>query len=487
MTVEQDTTARRHAVRKAGRTDATLRIKSPMALPFEEDMLERLSAGTERYVAQAPGRLDVMGGLAECTGSLILNRTLGDRACVGVQRRADGKVFVEYLSGLSTDGQLFKIDVHELLAANGGPAEPGCRLAADLERLAAVRRCALGAVVESVRAGLITGLDGGLSIIIGSGLEGMSEAGQEAAITAATLACLARLANAELDPPRAAVLCQRVEANWLLSPLGVADALCALLAEPDVLTQVRCGPCEVSGAMRLPAELEFVGIDCGGDCEDARSKYDRARTAAFMGRLLVDRIIQHDGELAPSWDGYLSRLTVTDYVERFRDRIPTKLKGAEFLDRFGETGDSLTAIEPAFVYRIRSRTEHHIYEHARSCQFVECVSRAIRTGDPGVFVEAGELMYASHWSYGQRCGLGSVKTDLMVNLLRKQGVDAGIFGAKVSGRGCGGVVTVLKRADERGAEALKTALDAYQAKDHEPARVIQGSAPGALVAGVRQL
>ena len=88
MTVEQqDTTARRHAARKAARPDAALRIKSTMAQPFENDLLERLPGGSERYVAQAPGRLDVMGGIAECTGSLILNRTLGDRACVGMQRQ----------------------------------------------------------------------------------------------------------------------------------------------------------------------------------------------------------------------------------------------------------------------------------------------------------------------------------------------------------------------------------------------------------------
>ena len=177
---------------------------------------------------------------------------------------------------------------------------------------------------------------------------------------------------------------------------------------------------------------------------------------------------------------------MNDYVERFRDRIPTKLRGEEFLERFGETGDWLTRVDPTYVYKIRSRTEHHIYEHARSGQFVECLSRAIRNDNHRVLSDVSKLMYASHWSYGQRCGLGSVKTDLLVSLLRKQR-DVDIYGAKVSGRGCGGIVTLFMRATDSADAALGAALEAYAAKTGESARLIRGSSPGALVAGVREM
>ena len=97
------------------------------------------------------------------------------------------------------------------------------------------------------------------------------------------------------------------------------------------------------------------------------TKYRRVRTATFMGRFLIDRIVGHDGAGNLRWDGNLSRISVADYVDRFRDRIPTRLKGSEFLKRFGETGDPLTSVAAEVVYKIRSRTEHHVYEHSRSC------------------------------------------------------------------------------------------------------------------------
>jgi L-arabinokinase len=200
-----------------------------------------------------------------------------------------------------------------------------------------------------------------------------------------------------------------------------------------------------------------------------------------MGRLLVDRIVRHEQRNHNWWDGYLSRISVSDYVGSLRDRIPTRMKGKDFLDHFGETGDSLTTIEPDQVYKIRSRTEHHIYEHARAFQFVECLARGMRTDDHRVFAEAGELMYASHWSYGQRCGLGDVRTDLIVNLVRKQGVGADLYGAKISGRGCGGLVAVLARTTDRAESAVEGVLESFKSKTGNEARLLRGSSSGALV------
>jgi L-arabinokinase len=96
-------------------------------------------------------------------------------------------------------------------------------------------------------------------------------------------------------------------------------------------------------------------------------------------------------------------------------------------------------------------------------------------------------MYASHWSYGQRCGLGSVETDLLVNLIRQHGTPADIYGAKISGRGCGGVVTVLMRTADRAQEALQQVLETYQARTGQHATLIQGSSPGSLVAGAQRI
>jgi L-arabinokinase len=344
----------------------------------------------------------------------------------------------------------------------------------------------LGTIVELCRARLAPPFKDGLSIVFGSSLDGLRDAGRNAALAGAAAVAIARAWDVALSPPEAATLCQRVENDWLRVPFGIGDAVCVLSGESHTLTEVRSDSGTIGGSIRLPDSLALMGIDCGVRRPDAVAKYENVRTAAFMGRALIDRIIQHEGAHDLQWDGRLARIAASDYVARFRDRLPTKLAGSEYLERFGETGDPLTRVDPALVYKIRSRTEHHIYEHARACEFVECLSRAIRNKNESVLAKVGGLMYASHWSYGQRCGLGSVETDLLVNLIRKHASDAGVYGAKASARGCGGVVTVLMQSTDRAFAAVKEAVDRYEKKSEREATLIRGSSHGAFAFGVRE-
>ncbi len=58
------------------------------------EVIERLPGSSPRFVACAPGRLDVMGGIAEYSGALVLSTTLADHVCVSAQRRDDGKLMI---------------------------------------------------------------------------------------------------------------------------------------------------------------------------------------------------------------------------------------------------------------------------------------------------------------------------------------------------------------------------------------------------------
>jgi len=472
---------------EAARTTIRSAANDWTASELAAEVVKRLPDEGARLVAQAPGRLNVMGGIAEYTGALVLMTPLAEHVCVGVQRRDDNRISIETAGAADSEGdEPTLIALSELQNADGTPLDleqAGKRINAWNE----TTRCVLGSLVEARRSAVLPDLAAGLTVVVGSMLGDVSDAGRDSAVAAATLVAAARAFDVEVDPQQACQVCHRVETDWLGWPVGVADAACSLIGEPLALIQLRCDPYSVAGSILLPDDLKLVAVDCGIARSDVRLKYKRVRTAAFMGRALVDRIVHHDGGDMGWWDGHLSRISINDYVYRFRDRIPTKMKGNEFLDRFGETGDPLTRVEPGFVYKIRSRTEHHIYEHARAHQFGECLSRAIRTGDDRGLAEAGELMYASHWSYGQRCGLGDVNTDLLVSQIRRHGEGADIFGAKICGRGCGGVVTALMRATDRAESAFNAALKVYESKAGRAARLVRGSSPGALVVGAREL
>ena len=96
-------------------------------------------------------------------------------------------------------------------------------------------------------------------------------------------------------------------------------------------------------------------------------------------------------------------------------------------------------------------------------------------------------MYASHWSYGQRCGLGSIETDLLVHLIRQYGSSVGIHGARISGRGCGGVVGVLMDKTDAAEQAVQQACQAYEEKMGTSPTILRGSLPGAMVAVAREV
>jgi galactokinase len=187
-----------------------------------------------------------------------------------------------------------------------------------------------------------------------------------------------------------------------------------------------------------------------------------------------------------TWDGQLCNISVPEYVAKLRDRLPTRIKGRAFVEKLGHLPECATPIVGEAVYKVRSRTEHHIYENARAHQFVERLSRWSRTGERDALLGAGELMYASHWSCGQRCGLGDIATDRLVNALRHRGAGEGIFGARISGCGAGGTVAVLMADAPAARRTVAEVLAEYEAGTGLRTRLLAGSSDGALTYGVHE-
>lgn len=485
MTTESDTTEVQpvravRRTRRAATSEATLS-------PGMTAVVDGLPPGSNRTLAAAPGRLDVLGASADYLGSLVVNRPLARRVFVGVSPRDDGMVSIAAAGAPHTDGAL-RLPVSALAHTNGNPTRVLQAIGlSDGGDAADTRRTVVGTLAEMWRDGMVSGMAGGFSIVLASELQGLTDVGHTASVAAATLVALAALCRTTLDAAEATRLCQRVENQWLSWPVGPGDAACALGAESGTLART-CGETgRQVGSLSLPDNVVLLGIDSGASCPDAAVTYVRYRTAAFMGRALIERIMAHDPADAIPWEGYLSRIPEAAYVERFRDRIPTRLTGREFLDRFGETGDPLTRIDPDFVYKIRSRTEHHIYEHGRAHRFAELIDRARADRDDEALRLAGEVMYASHWSYGQRCGLASIQTDLLVNLVRRCADQDLVYGAKITGRGCGGVVAVLMRDTDAAWNAIHTTLHTYEQKTGRTTSLLQGSHAGALRVGTRRV
>ena len=260
------------------------------------------------------------------------------------------------------------------------------------------------------------------------------------------------------------------------------DQMTAALGEGGQLLALLCQPAEVQGCLELPQGLALWGVDSGIRHAVGGAEYGTVRTAASMGRRILEELMEKRLD-------YLANVTPAEF-EPVAARVPEHLAGREFLGRHHGADDELTPVDPKRVYPVRVATAHPIYEHARVRAFAEQLSAFDDREPPiahGLTEKAerlGALMYESHSSYSA-CGLGSGGTDALVAFVRHAGPESGMYGAKITGGGCGGTVAILGRAD---AGPLVDAIAARHARQSgRTARVFVGSSSGAAVCGVFHL
>jgi L-arabinokinase len=157
------------------------------------------------------------------------------------------------------------------------------------------------------------------------------------------------------------------------------------------------------------------------------------------------------------------------------------MSGAEFLSTYGGTTDHVTKVDHQRDYAVRTPTAHAVYESHRVRQYGQLIEIAPSESRREAL---GELMYQSHASYSA-CGLGSSKTDRLVELVLEAGPSKGLFGARITGGGSGGTVAVLGR---RGADPAIAEVTARFAEEtgYQP-YLFAGSSPGSAAVGCVRL
>jgi galactokinase len=300
-----------------------------------------------------------------------------------------------------------------------------------------------------------------------------------------------------------AAWCQRVENTIVGAPCGIMDQVTSALGRQDALVVLRCQPHDLLGNQSVPPGWQFVGIDSRVKHSVGGSHYRRARVGAFMGLKIIQ--LESGGKLL---ENYLCKMSADEF-EQYRDQIPESLTGAEYHRLYGRLPDLVTTVDLEETYHPRSCAEHPILENERGRSFValmhiailrhaeiqhELQQQADGEGENGAQVEtdllreAGELMYAAHRSYGERLDLGAPETDLLVELIREQGPEKGLYGARITGGGAGGTVAVLCAADSTLAtDALTAVCREYERRTGNTPRLFVGSSPGAVMFGARPI
>ena len=438
-------------------------------------------AGGPATLTRAPGRLDVMGGVADYSGSLVAEMTIAEAALVALTPRSDRTLRV-WSRGIEAEGftpqvslsldDFYSPDSSTFLSYNAVRSRlcraPQTRWAAYL----------LGCVFVLLAEGIVSDFPQGANLILDSRVPLGAGVSSSAAIEVAAMSALSAAYGLNLDGVMLARLSQIVENKVVDAPCGIMDQMTSALGVPNSLLLILCQPHEVQGTQTLPEGVRVYGINSNIKHSVGGTAYTRARVAAFMGR----KILGVD---------YLASLAFREGMNPAIRTLPTYVTGDDFVQQWGETDDLVTRVNLSEVYDVHAATLHGIREHARVALFIS-VLRNVQEGTmrlESALLMAGQAMFGSggsHASYTS-IGLGCPETDLLVEMGRAAGPGKGIYGAKITGGGSGGTVAFLTYGD-CAEQAIEEIAEAYrQQTGRTPQIFLGGQSPGAMAFGSEHL
>ena len=442
---------------------------------------EFLVSGRPVSIARAPGRLDVMGGIADYSGSLVLEMPLEVATFAIAQAQDERRVDVLSIR----DGRPFRfaIDLEEVIGSSAEVLRLRLAERADDHWAAYV----LGSVFACLTSSGVPAIRHGIRLLLGSDVPEGKGVSSSAALEVATMTATAVCYGVSMTGTAIATACQWAENHVAGAPCGIMDQMTSALGRADRLLRLRCQPAIVEGHVAVPSGYRFYGIDSGIRHAVSGADYGTVRTAAFMGyRMIADmaglpttvkeeRVSVQDDR----WNGYLANMSPAEFDRDFAERLPRAMRGDEFIARYGGITDAVTRVVAGRTYPMRQATAHPVFENARVTRFGELLATGLE--DRRSALEMGEAMVGSHASYSA-CGLGSEGTDRLVGLVMEAGPASGLFGAKITGGGSGGTVAVFGTDDAR--SAVHHIAQRYADQTGVSPYVFDGSGPGADVLGV---
>ncbi|KAK4490886.1 hypothetical protein RD792_001601 [Penstemon davidsonii] len=497
--------------------------------PEKRQMRERKAAAglfnweEDIFVSRAPGRLDVMGGIADYSGSLVLQMPIREACHVAVQKihptkqrlwkhaqarqNAEGQEptpvlqIVSYGSELSNRGPTFDMNLSDFMdgaepisyekARSYFARDPSQRWAAYIA----------GTILVLMKE-LDIHFEHSISMLVSSAVPEGKGVSSSAAVEVATMSAVAAAHGLEISPRELALLCQKVENHVVGAPCGVMDQMTSACGEANKLLAMVCQPAEVLGLVDIPSHIRFWGIDSGIRHSVGGADYGSVRIGAFMGRKIIksiasEMLTQSSANGTTSDDleeagvelleteaalDYLCNLSPHRYEALYVKQFPETMLGETFLEKYVDHNDPVTVIDQKRNYGLRAATKHPVYENFRVKAFKALLTSA--TSDDQ-FTALGELMYQCHYSYSA-CGLGSDGTERLVQLVQEmqhskisKSAEGTLYGAKITGGGSGGTICVVGRNCLRSSEQILQIQQRYKGATGYTPFIFEGSSPGA--------
>jgi len=432
--------------------------------------------------ATAPGRMDVMGGIADYSGSLLLQMPIKQTTTVNIQMRDDdGFNFRTQITKNKTED--FTIHISDVKDRSLEEAGMIIRSIKGGDWAVYVLGCFL--VLQKEKSIALTGAN----VFIESKVPWGKGVSSSAALEVATMNALNHLYQLSLGKEELAVLAQMAENLVAGAPCGLMDQLSSHLGQKNKLLPLICQPHQVDKAISIPRGINFCGIDSGVRHAVSGASYSDVRAAAFMSYTIIalneGATVEELEQARTSGDwgklpfkGFLANIPVPVFEEKYLSLLPEEILGKDFLSRYKVSIDPVTTIDEQKNYKPLVCGSHPVYENARVSEFKTLLKNFKKQGDKQVsLIQMGNLMMKSHESYSA-VGLGNEYTNKIVEMIRDAGPARGVFGARVSGGGNGGTVCVLSY-DKEGKNTVKEIYRKYKQIKKQKLFFFSGSSHGA--------
>src|SRR3954466_9265336 len=379
-----------------------VRFADAVATRAKDGVLAKAADDDQRpvFISRAPGRLDVMGGIADYSGALVLQWPIREATRVALLPWSERRLSI---TSLGQPGIERHCDVPMDLVADPRRPYEDVRawFGADATRHWAAYVAGVFHVLSREHG---VQFRNGAAILIDSDVPEGKGVSSSAALEAATMEAVVEAWSVSIEPKLRAVRCQQVENLIVGAPCGVMDQMASICGEAGSLMALLCQPAEFQGSVRLPDGLSVWGIDSGIRHAVTGADYGAVRIGAFMGYRIIAALAglrvtpgQQKGHVQvddPRWRGYLANVG-SEAFRRFEPDIPEGLDGEAFLACYGGTTDPVTTVDPARRYAVRMPTAHPIYEHERVTEWVGLLTASSSaTGAPDA-ARLGTLMYES--------------------------------------------------------------------------------------------
>jgi galactokinase len=433
----------------------------------------------EIVVTRVPARLDVMGGIADYSGSNVCEGVLGRGMVIALQPRTDRTLRIRTMQAhrrsLPIETRI-PLDYFEM--GEGFVSYENVQTLCKSNPISSWAAYVGGSIFTLLKEESVH-LPFGFSLLLLSGVPMNVGIGSSASTEIATLYCLQDYLQLEISESRLAQLGQLAENLVVGAPCGIMDQITVTSGRQGKLTHILCRPGSIMGEIDVPEGTAFIGINSMVKHSVAGAEYGDVRIGAFMGKRIINRIRAKNVENPIQ---YLTELTVDSFEKNYRDTLPENMIGSEFLAQYESHGDPITEIQPDASYRVLGPTSHPVHENQRVLAFMDHLKAAASGRNEDALIAAGECMFGSHISYRDNCLLSVPEVDFLVDAVRTRGSQHGLYGAKITGGGSGGTVAVFGRKDSLAREIPAIAREYKRLTGLDP-DIFDGTSPGAVEFG----